>query len=116
MGNWEELLAELSENDYSYGGFIKQALSEVESLRAQLEAAKVERDVLVDAIDREMVSRHLGVFSLGADASAALGLISDWDCDLGKHDALEEAAKLLEKNGWLLQAAEAIRALKGEPT
>ena len=30
--------------------------------------------------------------------------------------ALEEAAKRLEKNGWLLQAADVIRALKGEPT
>ena len=39
MGDWEQILRELTEIDMRHGGFIQSALDEIESLRQQLVAA-----------------------------------------------------------------------------
>jgi hypothetical protein len=36
MGDWEELFKEWAETDISHGGFFRQALIEIETLRALL--------------------------------------------------------------------------------
>ena len=54
MGEWEEILNELSENDNSHGGFIRQALEEIKQLRNELEALTAERDALNACIEREL--------------------------------------------------------------
>ena len=45
---------------------------------------------LVEAIDHEMVIRHLGVFNRGDDPVDALRTIAQYDCDLGAYFAKQE--------------------------
>ena len=42
MGDWEQILRELTEIDMRHGGFIQSALDEIESLRQQLASAQEE--------------------------------------------------------------------------
>ena len=64
MGDWEQILRELTEIDMRHGGFIQSALDEIESLRQQLAAALAACEEKDHAIKSALFDHSLD-FSIG---------------------------------------------------
>ena len=72
-----------------YVATLRTALATV-TLRA--EQAERERDVLVNAIDTELINTHLGVFNAGDDPKAALAKLGAWYYGVGEYFATKHQA------------------------
>lgn len=64
------------------------------------ESLMAENEALIDAIDQEMVSCHLGVFNPGDDPRKAINLLMCWAQSLGEYNALRPVDED-DKNAWL---------------
>ena len=64
------------------------------------ESLLAENKILIEAIDEEMVSCHLGVFNSGDDPRRAINLLMSWAQGLGEYEALRPIDEE-DKSAWL---------------
>lgn len=92
MGDWEKILRDLSETDYSHGGFFKQALDEHAKLKQERDEAVALVEVMREFVASEFSDEH------GGDHY-------DPDCDICRLLSLTPSAALREIQARVLEEA-----------
>lgn len=97
---------------------IRDILSHIDHLVAQLAEVTRERDTLVRAIDEAMVNAHLGVFNTGDDPKTAINQLMVWSQDVGAYVADQERdtlAQIVERVRGVCKTPKTFYDYEGQP-